>query len=353
MTIRLSFHGAAGDVTGSCHLLEAGGKRILVDCGLFQSSHGRDHRNTDDFGFDPASIDILLLTHAHLDHCGRIPLLVKRGFRGEIITTAATRDLAQLMLLDAAHIEEEEWDRDTRQSWHRGKASTGPLFTVHDATRAFDFFGRIAVIDTRVELGSNLRVRFKQAGHILGSAFLVIDAGQETERRRIVFSGDLGAYGRSILPDPASPPEADYVIMETTYGDRRHKGLTDPSRFTMNLSAMKCSASPMSTGTRNPTTRRWLPSLLILQNESPLAKLPEHTSKFTRQALSMNVDGCAEPLSYCTGKSCSRLRAWASCCGVICEVTPSRVSLAMSLPFDAATLSQNHASTRSWLTPSP
>lgn len=225
--MKLSFHGAAGGVTGSCYLLDTGGKRILIDCGLFQGSDEDEAHNSGDFGFDPASVDILLLTHAHLDHCGRIPLLVKRGFTGEIIATAATRDLARLVLLDAARINEEDAARAARQLRRHGEKAPEPLYGVYDATRAFDRFGRIAEYDTRMEIGRNLDVRFAEAGHILGSAFLVIDAGDAEDRTRIVFSGDLGPFGRPILRDPALPPEADYVVMETTYGDRRHRGLKE------------------------------------------------------------------------------------------------------------------------------
>ncbi len=225
--MKLSFHGAAGGVTGSCHLLDTGSKRVLIDCGLFQGGHEEQQLNFEDFGFDPASVDILLLTHAHLDHCGRIPLLVKRGFTGEIITTAATRDLAKLVLLDSAHIQEEDAAHEARQVRRRGKKAPEPLYGVYDAVRAFDCFGRIAEYDTRIEIGRDLHVRFVDAGHILGSAFLVVDAGTGGDRTRIVFSGDLGSSGRPILRDPAVPPKADYVLMETTYGDRHHKGLAD------------------------------------------------------------------------------------------------------------------------------
>lgn len=225
--MKLSFHGAAGGVTGSCHLLDTGDKRILVDCGLFQGNDDEERRNFDDFGFDPESIDILLLTHAHLDHCGRIPLLVKRGFKGEIIATAATRDLARLVLLDAAQIHEEDAARAARHLQRHGEKGPQPLYGVYDAARAFDQFGRTAEFDTRMEIGRNLHVRFAEAGHILGSAFLVIDAGDGGDRKRIVFSGDLGPFGRPILRDPAMPPQTDYVVMETTYGDRRHRGLKE------------------------------------------------------------------------------------------------------------------------------
>lgn len=219
--MKLSFHGAAQGVTGSCHLLECAGRRILVDCGMFQGGHELDEENSAPFGFEPDSIDILLLTHAHLDHCGRIPLLVRKGFRGEIITTAASRELARLVLLDSAHLHEEE----ARRQRHHGKAGTGPLYGVLDALNSFDQFGRIAEFGAPIDLGHGIRATFHDAGHILGSASVLIEAPAAEGDKRILFSGDIGNAGRPLLRDPRPPGEVDAVVMETTYGDRNHRPL--------------------------------------------------------------------------------------------------------------------------------
>jgi metallo-beta-lactamase family protein len=223
----LSFHGADQAVTGSCHLLEAGGLKLLVDCGLYQGRQELVDENRAPLGFDPSEIDVLLLTHAHLDHCGRIPLLVKEGFHGEIITTAATRELARLVLLDSAHLQEEEAKRAERPAHRRGAAAIAPLYTVADAMWSFDRFGRVAAYGDPLALGDAVSVRFIDAGHILGAAAIVVDVKEGADRRRIVFSGDIGGTGHPIVRDPTPPPEADYVLMETTYGDRLHRGLQD------------------------------------------------------------------------------------------------------------------------------
>lgn len=223
--MKLSFHGADQGVTGSCHLLECAGLKVLVDCGMYQGGHEIAEENARPFGFDPAEIDFLLLTHAHLDHCGRIPLLVREGFKGEIITTGASRDLAKLVLLDSAHLQEEEARRASRWAARWGVRPSKPLYTVADALWAMDFFGRRAAYGKPIQLGRGLQVRFIDAGHILGSAALVLELNERGKQRTVVFSGDLGNKGRPLLRAPTPPPKADYVVMETTYGDRRHKDL--------------------------------------------------------------------------------------------------------------------------------
>ncbi|MCG6900781.1 MAG: MBL fold metallo-hydrolase [Gammaproteobacteria bacterium] len=228
--MKLSFHGAAQGVTGSCHLLECAGKRILVDCGFYQGGRELEEDNANDFGFDPASIDYLLLTHAHLDHCGRIPLLVNRGFNGEIITTAASRELARLVMLDAAGLQEEEARYLNRRAHKHGKSSDVivPLYTILDALNALEFFGRSAHYQETMSLAPGIQATFIDAGHILGSACISLQLTEGSRQRRILFSGDLGLSGRPILRDPDRPPEVDVVVMETTYGDRQHKQL-EPS----------------------------------------------------------------------------------------------------------------------------
>ena len=225
--MNISFHGAAGDVTGSCHLVECNGTRILIDCGLFQGSRELDEDNADDFGFDPAAIDFLLLTHAHLDHCGRLPLLDRRGFRGEVIATAATRELARLVLLDSAGLQEEEARYRSRRAARRGRGGdeVEPLYTVLDALNALEHFGRTAHYDQPLSLAPGIRATFIDAGHILGSACIVLELNEAGRDRRILFSGDLGLSARPILRDPATPPAVDVVVMESTYGDRNHKQL--------------------------------------------------------------------------------------------------------------------------------
>lgn len=228
--MKISFHGADRDVTGSCHLLECGGKKILIDCGLFQGGHEIDEENAEPFGFEPGEIDYLLLTHAHLDHCGRIPLLVKRGFKGEIITTAASRELAKLVMLDSAHLQEEEaaWRTRKARRGNRKHAEVEPLYTVLDALGSLDFFGRNADYNKTIEIAAGIRATFIEAGHILGSASILLDLKEQGRHQRVLFSGDLGSPGRPVLRDPATPPAVDVVIMETTYGDRLHKPL-EPS----------------------------------------------------------------------------------------------------------------------------
>jgi metallo-beta-lactamase family protein len=227
--MKLSFHGADQDVTGSCHLVETGGKRILIDCGLFQGGRELNEENADPFGFDAAAIDHLLLTHAHLDHCGRIPLLAKRGFKGEIVTTTATRELARLVMLDSAHLQEEDTQRRTRRHARQldSKHPPGPLYTTLDAMQSLSLFGRAADYNKPLEICDGVRATWLDAGHILGSASILLEVQEGGATKRIVFSGDLGHSGGPLLNPPVPPPSADFVVMETTYGDRLHEARAD------------------------------------------------------------------------------------------------------------------------------
>jgi metallo-beta-lactamase family protein len=225
--MKLSFHGADRSVTGSCHLVECGGKRMLIDCGLHQGSRELDEENVGPFGFEAAGIDYVLLTHAHLDHCGRLPLLIKRGFHGEIIMTAASRELARLVLLDAAHLQEEDARYHARKGAQKGAGlrEKTPLYSTADALHCFDFFGRTALYDHPLDVAPGVRATFVEAGHILGSACILLALEEKGHKSSVLFSGDIGNAGRFLLRSPAKPPHADNVVMETTYGDRLHKSL--------------------------------------------------------------------------------------------------------------------------------
>ena len=224
--MKLSFHGADRGVTGSCHRVECGGKSVLIDCGLYQGGRELEEENIAPFGFEAEAIDYVLLTHAHLDHCGRLPLLVKRGFRGEIIATAATRELARLVLLDAAHLQEDEAQYQARKAARRGNATNRqPLYTTLDALNTLDFFGRAAGYGETLDAAPGVRATFLDAGHILGSASIHLQLEEGARRCSVAFSGDVGNSGRPLLRDPVAPPKADVLIMETTYGNRRHKPL--------------------------------------------------------------------------------------------------------------------------------
>ncbi len=221
--IRLSCHGAARQVTGSCHLVRTESASVLVDCGLFQGGRELAEENAAEFGFEASGVDVLLLTHAHLDHCGRIPLLVKRGFKGRIVCTAATRELARLVLADAAGLQEEDARRAQRHGRRAGE-SAAPLYTLADAFHAMDYFDGSVEYGARLEVAPGVHATFVDAGHILGSASILLELEDAGEHRTVFFSGDIGNPGRPLLRDPQEPPaHPDYVVMETTYGDRDHR----------------------------------------------------------------------------------------------------------------------------------
>jgi metallo-beta-lactamase family protein len=224
--MKLTFHGADRGVTGSCHKVECAGRNILIDCGLYQGGRELEEENVTPFGFDAASIDYVLLTHAHLDHCGRLPLLVKRGFRGEIIATPATRELARLVLLDSAHLQEDEAAYQARRAARRGSSEVRePLYTTLDALNAMDHFHRAAGYGEPLDVAPGVRASFLDAGHILGSASIHLQLEERAHRCKVAFSGDIGQSGRPVLRDPVAPAEADVLVMEATYGDRHHKAL--------------------------------------------------------------------------------------------------------------------------------
>jgi metallo-beta-lactamase family protein len=219
----LTFHGAAGEVTGSCHLLEAGGRRVLLDCGLIQGSRKDEARNRDAFPFDPASIDAVVLSHAHIDHSGRLPLLIRSGFTGPIHAHSATADLCRIMLRDAAYIQEKDAQWENRKRERKGLKPVTPLYTIHDVEAAMDRFEPMEYGDVR-EIIPDVRVHLHDAGHILGSSLVELTIGRGTKKRTLVFSGDLGRSGMPVLQDPEVIPKADRVVMEGTYGDRLHRG---------------------------------------------------------------------------------------------------------------------------------
>lgn len=216
--MRIEFHGAAGgEVTGSCHLIEAAGKRILFDCGMVQGSRDAEARNAEPFAFDPASIDALVVSHAHIDHIGRVPLLVKRGFKGPIHAQAATCDLFPIMLLDAASLSERSAEFENRER-APGQPEIEPLYTAADVAAAQRQLHPLPYeADTEILPGVTLSLH--EAGHILGSAMLELRA----DGRSMLFTGDVGMRGTPILRDPAPAPRTDLILMESTYGDRNHK----------------------------------------------------------------------------------------------------------------------------------
>jgi metallo-beta-lactamase family protein len=221
--MRISFHGAAQDVTGSCHLVEAAGKRILIDCGLHQGSRALNLENAEPFGFDAAALDCVLLTHAHLDHCGRLPLLGKRGFKGPIITTAASRELANLVILDSAYLQEADAAQDARAATRIGAQAAPPLYTVIDATNALHQFSDVVRYEQPYQIAPGISATFFNAGHILGSASVLLEVEEGGKKRSVFFSGDIGNADRPLLQPPRTPPAAQAVVMESTYGDRNHR----------------------------------------------------------------------------------------------------------------------------------
>ncbi|WP_201353464.1 MBL fold metallo-hydrolase RNA specificity domain-containing protein [Hydrogenimonas urashimensis] len=227
MAVIQSF-GAAEVVTGSCHLLRIEkGPTILVDCGMFQGTV--EDRNDEPFGFNPRDVDILLVTHAHLDHVGRIPKLVKEGFVGRIVTLKSTMDLAEVVLLDSAHLMLEEYQTRFRKAQRRGaeKSVKEPLYTPDDVEAVYDLPMIFVKYDEPIEIAKDVTATFRNAGHILDSATIELDIVEGGEAKTLVFSGDLGNHNDMVMPDPVYVKGADALYIESTYGDRNHKGIQE------------------------------------------------------------------------------------------------------------------------------
>jgi metallo-beta-lactamase family protein len=221
--MQLEFYGGAGEVTGSCHILTVAGRRVLLDCGMIQGGPSPDERNRADFPFDASRVDAVILSHAHVDHCGRLPLLRRRGFRGPIYANPACRDLVRILLADSANMQERDAERDNRKRQKSGaRGVVEPLFTLEDATDVLQQVRTVRYGDA-IEVLPGVELTFRDAGHILGSASVWLTLREGGLVRRVTFSGDVGQYDSPILRDPEAGPAADLVLLESTYGDRLHR----------------------------------------------------------------------------------------------------------------------------------
>ncbi|MBW2965929.1 MBL fold metallo-hydrolase [Candidatus Woesearchaeota archaeon] len=223
--MKLTFCGAAKVVTGSCYLIEVGNIKVLVDCGMFQGTKDITRLNYKPFLFDPRKISYVFLTHAHIDHSGLIPKLVKQGFKGNIFATSATIDLCKIMLEDSAHIHEKENEYENRRLKRDGLPERKPLYTKEDVQKCLPLFKKISYNEIK-NISNNIKVRYNDAGHIIGSAIIEVFVEEGDGEKKIVFSGDLGQWDVPIIKNPNLIEEADYVLIESTYGNRLHEEVT-------------------------------------------------------------------------------------------------------------------------------
>lgn len=226
--MNITFYGAARGVTGSCHMVEAAGMKFLIDCGMFQGKLTDQMLNYEEFSFDLNDIDFVILTHAHIDHSGRIPKLYKEGFKGKIYTTTATLDLCGIMLADSGHIQEKEIEWVNKKRRRAGKTENEPMYTAQDGIDSLSLFEGIEYEDI-VVINENLSFKLLDAGHMLGSSIVEIYVKEEGKEKKLVFTGDLGNLNMPIINDPTYIESADYLVMESTYGDRSHGKIEDQS----------------------------------------------------------------------------------------------------------------------------
>lgn len=229
--MKITFYGAARTVTGSQHLIEVNGKRILLDCGLYQGRRAEAYERNKQLPFDPKTIDVMVLSHAHIDHSGNIPNLVNNGFEGDIVCTHATRDLCATMLLDSGHIQERDVEFVNKKRVRRGEMPVDPIYTQEDAKHSLNYFVGQGYDHPRT-IAPGVTLTFIDAGHMLGSASVILDIEDHEAKRdvRLVFSGDIGRAGLPIIRDPQFVDSADILIMESTYGDRLHPPYEDDSK---------------------------------------------------------------------------------------------------------------------------
>jgi len=227
--MKISFLGAAKIVTGSNFLIETKNTKFLIDCGMFQGGKSINRMNYEPFSFNPGEIDFMVLSHAHMDHSGRIPKLTKKGFKGNIYTTKATIDLCSIMLPDSGHIQEMENEWDNRKRRRSGEKLREPLYTVKEAEESLRYFKPV-LYNQKIELNEEVTLRFRDAGHILGSAIIELWIKEDNREIKLVFSGDLGRRDRPILRDPYLIDEADYLIVESTYGNKLHHPSEDDAK---------------------------------------------------------------------------------------------------------------------------
>ncbi len=238
--MQIQFIGAAREVTGSKHLITLDhGLNILLDCGSFQGKGLETDRMNRDLGFDPAGVDILLLSHAHIDHSGLIPYLFKSGFRGKIYSTAATRDLCAVMLQDSGHIQESDTRDFNRKRMKQGLSPVEPLYTVSDAIECMNHFYSLP-LNTETKIARGISVTFTNTGHLLGSAAVNLAITESGKKTRICYTGDLGRYQNRILLAPDSFPQADYIITESTYGDRVHEDISNAEEALLEIMTDTC-----------------------------------------------------------------------------------------------------------------
>ncbi|HXV32320.1 MAG TPA: MBL fold metallo-hydrolase [Sinorhizobium sp.] len=273
----IRFHGAAGTVTGSCQLIEFGATKVLVDCGLFQGSKTEKELNYRPFPFDPAEIDAVILTHAHIDHSGLLPKLVKLGYDGPIFATPATRDLCSVMLPDSAHIQESEVDQLNRRNLRRGRHPVTPIYTPRDAAVAVTLFRQVQ-LGSWEQAADGIRFRFWNAGHLLGSASVEMEIGAAPASLRLLFSGDIGPHHKLLQYDATAPTGWDYVICESTYGNVEREEATDAERRRI-LRAEVMAATHPNGALIIPSfaverTQELLTDLVYLMETGALAKCP-------------------------------------------------------------------------------